>query len=325
MEMYERLEEEFGIWAGVDNCVACSSGTAALHLALEALQIPQGSEIVIPDFTMVACARAAVLAGLKPVFVDCRGDLCIDTTLLEAAITERTKAIMAVHIYGRPCRMEDIRYCAAKYDLRVIEDLAECHGLTPHTHTDAACWSFYKNKIIAGEEGGIVAFDSSVSRVLAKSLRSLGFTENHDYYHHERGHNYRLANLLAEPILKSIDNYEENVGLRSEIVGWYDNLCPKKWRMPSRYAHWVYDLRIPGLRREEQDLIVRTLRAKGIQARYGFKPMHMQSEFSRCRLVVGGDESLAEMFSREVIYLPCHPGVTREQVRDAIGQICLLV
>jgi len=146
MEAFEELEERLSAWSGCQNVVACSSGTAALHLAFEALQLPIGSQVIMPEFTMVACARAATMAGLRPVFVDCGEDLLMDVEKIEDYVSDLTSAILMVHVYGRVCDMERIRWIAARHNLSIIEDLAEAHGVRPDYHTRAACWSFYRNR-----------------------------------------------------------------------------------------------------------------------------------------------------------------------------------
>ena len=167
MESYQRLEAEWAEFNGLDpnGMVACSSGTAALHLALESFCLPPNSEVITPDFTMVACARAVTLAGTKPVFVDCDERLMMDVTLVESCVREKLGeeiyaggdlvgwkglatapwVIMPVHVYGRQCDMDALARVACKYDLVIVEDLAEAHSVRPHPSTDAACWSFFKN------------------------------------------------------------------------------------------------------------------------------------------------------------------------------------
>lgn len=338
MESYERFEKEWARWAGVENVVACSSGTAALHLALEALRLPQGSEVILPDYTMVACARAVTLAGLVPVFIDCGKDLLIDPELISQYVDKHPSkwlkqpvAIMPVHVYGRSCNMPAIHDIAAKYDLAVIEDLAEAHGIPPHPNTDAACWSFYKNKIVAGEEGGAISFTGGrePEYALAKKLRSLGFTEEHDYTHIPRGHNYRMSNSHAKIILDSTTNRwgclqdaTANLGHRREVEGWYDKFCPQEWCQPKRDAVWVYDLRISNLLYLQRP-VIEALRNVGIAARYGFKPMSTQEEYKTCRKV-GGNEALSA--SKEVIYLPVQPGITTpDKCREAFDIIKSIV
>jgi dTDP-4-amino-4,6-dideoxygalactose transaminase len=304
MEPYQQLEEEFGQWTGNRNTVVCSSGTAALHLALESLDLPRGSAVAVPDFTMVACARAVTLAGLIPWFVDCGDDLLINPDLLEAA-PPHVQAVMPVHIYGRQCNMSRIVEIANQRGWHVIEDLAEAHGVSPHPSTNAACWSFYQNKIICGEEGGAIAFASAASAVQARKLRSLGFTANHDFSHIPRGHNYRLANLLAVPIIGSLHDYEDNAARRRWVETQYNELVPKQWQMPKRDAVWVYDLRIHGMTQAQQDSIVTQLNQQGIAARHAFKPMTSQPEY-----LSTGRSEIAPVMSCEVIYLPVRPSMS---------------
>lgn len=146
-----RFEEAFAEWNGVAHGVACSSGTAALTLALRALNIGPGDEVIVPEFTMVASAWAVTYTGATPVFVDCGDDLNIDVTRIEEKITPRTRAVMPVHVYGRRCDMDAVMDLALQYNLRVVEDSAEAHGVRPVG--DIACFSLFANKIItAGEE-----------------------------------------------------------------------------------------------------------------------------------------------------------------------------
>lgn len=312
MEAYQVLEQRFGGWAGVSNVVACNSGTAALHLALEALRLPLGSEVILPDYTMVACARAVVLAGHVPVFVDCIPDtLLIDPYLTEKAVHHRTKVIMAVHNYGRHCSMDRLHSIADHYGLHVIEDLAEAHGIAPHSKSDAACWSFYKNKIIAGEEGGAIAFRDSKRSEYARCLRSIGFKPEHDYTHYPRGHNYRLANALAQLVVHNLNWIDRILEDRQKIVDLYNSVCPPEWKQPARQANWVYDIRIKGMSVDQQRAVVKALQVKGLAARFGFKPMSWQAEFVGRRVVSQSRE--AEKAASEVVYLPInHDGFDEE-------------
>lgn len=313
MQSYQRLEREFAAWSRLDpsGMVACSSGTAALHLALESLGLMQNCEVIVPDFTMVAVPRAVVLAGLKPVFVDCDRSLNMDPGLVSKAVSPLTKALIAVHTYGRQADVTNIeRHLFDAGPTHIIEDLAEAHGLSPHRATSAACWSFYRNKIVHGEEGGAVWFPHVEHAKTAVSLRSLGFTEDHDFKHIPRGHNYRMANACATLVRCSLNAIQHIYGRRQRIVAAYEDACPDKWRMPKRDALWVYDIRIPDLDYDRQTAVVKELQAAGIPARHAFKPMHTLPEFAHCQRV-GGDE--AERASREVIYLPVRPEVKDEE------------
>lgn len=329
LEPHVQLEAEWADFAGCrpQQVVACSSGTAALHLALEALQLPQGAEVLLPDLTMVACARAVALAGLTPAFVDCGDDLLVQ----DWPVDDRTAAVMAVHVYGRKADMEAVHRVAGRRPRRdgacpragsqyvaVVEDLAEAHGVQPHPQTDAACWSVYRNKIVAGQEGGVVCFRDPERARLARSLRSLGFTDAHDFQHVPRGHNYRMSSAHAEAVLPSLRAVHDNLRARRVVEAEYDRHCPVEWRMPRRDVVWVYDLRLPGLDHERQTAVVRALQAAGIAARHCFRPMSRQEEFHRCRLV-GGDN--AAKLAREVIYLPAWPGMPFEDCRGAFDVI----
>lgn len=318
-EPHEVLECEFGRWAGVEHVVACSSGTAALHLALESLRLPPGSRVICPDYTMIACARAITLAGLEPVFVDVLDDLTIDPEQVEEAADQMgAAAVLAVAIYGRRCRMEAIAEVAALHGLAMVEDLAEAHGVRPHAETDAACWSFYRNKIVAGEEGGAVAFRDRVHADLARSLRCLGFTPAHDYWHVPRGHNYRLAPSLARLVIDSLLASRENIASRRRIEAAYDAACPPAWQMSPREAVWVYDVRIPGLRRWHMNAVVQAMREAGVEARHGFWPLSGQDEYRRFGCV---GQSRASQAAREVLYLPCHPGMTEDDARRNMAML----
>ena len=315
MDPYRRFEVEFGTavaqWGAQDwdvnedRMVACSTGSAALHLALETARLPQGSEVIVPDYTMIACARAAAMADLEPVFVDIDPrTLLVDLPDLENSITGDTEALMVVHVYGRRVDMERVASIADRWGLFLVEDLAEAHGLAPHPRTDAACWSFYRNKIIAGEEGGAILYRSSSLANRARSLRSMGFTQDHDYRHQPRGWNYRLSNLHAHAILSSLSELPESMRRRILQVDAYDHLLPQEeMRMPPRDANWVYDLRIPGMKKAQQDQLVKLLQSSGIAARHGFVPMTRQPEFYRS----DRKSPRADRVCSEIIYLPVHP------------------
>jgi dTDP-4-amino-4,6-dideoxygalactose transaminase len=185
--------------------------------------------------------------------------------------------------------------------------LAEAHGVAPHPDTEAACWSFYRNKIVCGEEGGAASFNRDVANLaaLARRLRCHGFTEEHDFWHSPGGHNYRLANSLAAIIIDSLRSSRPRLEARRRAEAAYDRLCPDAWRMPPRDAPWVYDLRVPGMTRARQDRVVRSLNEAGVGARHGFKPLSQQPEYRPLRRGTG---PVADRASGEVIYLPINPG-----------------
>jgi perosamine synthetase len=313
---HQLLEQRFGDWVGVDNVVACASGSAALHLALEALTLPLGSEVLVPEFTMVACARAVTLAGLRPVFVDCGEDLLIDPNKVEDKITGQTTAIMPVHIYGRQCDMAAIADIATINALCVIEDCAEAHGIK-HGLADVSCWSFYKNKIIAGEEGGAVSFVGDRFADLARQLRCQGFTADHTFKHIPRGMNYRLSDCHAKLILESLEQAESNLAKRKQVADWYDRHLSPVLKMPKRDVNWVYDIRIHGLTGDRIHRVVKGLNTYGITARCGFKPMSSQPEYYDPNYY----KTKAYTMSKEVLYLPINPRMDEPQVKRIVDTL----
>jgi perosamine synthetase len=315
-QAFEQLEKEFGEFIGNPNTVAVSSGTAALHIACEVARTKITDDvtgevkpsIAIPEYTMVACARAAAMADLDIHFVDCNDNLQMNMDL----VPDQMHIVMAVHIYGNLCNRDPI--CHRKPWL-VIEDMAEVHGAKPHPNTFAACWSFYKNKTIHGEEGGMIAFKNPQDVRLAKQLRTLGFDDNHDYFHVPRGVNARMSNAHAELILPSLRNFETTNAAKHFRGNNYDNHLPLEWlQFVCRYP-WIYPIRIKGMNPFQQRELVLKLNEKGIAARQGFKSMKLQAEF---------DDGTADCITNamrlqhEIIYLPLSETMTR----DDVARIC---
>jgi len=320
MEAYELLELEFannhlrGEYSP-EQCVAVSSGTSALHIALETLRRKK-SAALIPEFTMVACARAATMAGFDVVPVDCDDNLLITPLTVSPRITERASVLMPVHTYGRLCDMAALSLMAEQFDLDVIEDMAEVHGCQPHRDSYAACWSFYKNKIIHGEEGGMIVFRDKSKAALARMLRSQGFTPEHNFLHISRGVNARMSNLHAQAVRASLYEFKHSMVYRNQIVELYNDLIDPKFHMPSRVSPWVYDLRIPGMEEHQQDLLVQRLCQAGIAARHAFKPLSVQPEYKLSFPRYPSGHTLnALKLSREIIYLPVSDTMSQSDVR----------
>lgn len=319
---YLYLEDQISRWLGVENVVSCSSGTAALHLALEATRVspPYSTEdvfhpssnhcVALSEYNMIACPRAITLAGMLPVLFDCKDDLQFDAGLLSQAYQlQDYAAVLVTHIYGRRGDIEgvhravDSRSGEIKRPI-IIEDMAELHGVQPHSLTDAACLSFYKNKVVAGEEGGCVIFKNKEHAALARKLRSMGFTDDHDYRHIPRGHNYRMSNVHAGLITQSLAQYGWSTYRRQQVVQAYDAHCPPAWKMPPRLSNWVYDIRISGMSYNDQDFIVKGMKAIGYEARHGFKPVSQQEEYIGCPRYVSTTGRKVDTLSQWTMYLP---------------------
>ena len=198
-----RFEETFSNYCGVKYGIATSNGTTALHLALSALDIGSGDEVIVPDITFAATINAVLYTGAVPVIVDVEEDSwCIDPDEIEKAITPKTKAIIPVHIYGQPCNMDAICAIARKNNLYIIEDCAEAHGAEwkngkVGSFGIISCFSFFGNKVITTGEGGMCITDSIELNEKMRILRDHGMSRKKKYYHEVIGFNYRMTNLQA--------------------------------------------------------------------------------------------------------------------------------
>lgn len=281
-EAYEQLEDAFAEkYDTHKGAVACSSGSSALLLALQALRLPPGSEVIVPTFTMVACARAVRLAGLIPVFVDSDNDGLMDWRQVKHAISGDTSAIMPVHIYGQQYPIGALGDVIYNKGIAIVEDLAEAHGIPPSWESAAVCWSFYKNKIVASEEGGMVSFKNGKHAELARQLRNHGFTPAHDFKHVPGGWNHRLANCLAVKALESFKQLRNSLSHRGHRWFITQKFLPG-WFPPK--VHWVYVVK-------GDPKLVKDLNSYGIQARHLFYPLHLQEEFKDYRYF-GSDVAL---------------------------------
>ena len=302
MQAYEKLEIAFGEFVENENVVVCSSGSAALHLAMETLRAVCGKKdydaCVIPSLTMVSCYRAVELAGYGVGLSD------VDNVnglipQIEPGSFETT--VMPVHLYGRQAP-------TAHPGLTVIEDMAEAPGLKPNPNSFAACWSFYRNKIIAGEEGGAVAFKDSLSASVARRLRCCGFDDAHTFDHMPRGMNYRMSNVHAELIYGSLARYPYNIERRREVEAMYDDHMPKHVVLGKRDQPWVYDIHVGS---KKAAGAVAYLKQNGVEARHYFKPMDQQGWFpgdrKKCRV--------SSMLHSSRLYLPIDPEMTESEVK----------
>ena len=308
-----RFEEEFARYNGLAHGVACSSGTAALTIALRALGIGPGDEVIVPEMTFVSCGWAVTYTGATPVFVDCGDDLNIDPDLIEEKITPRTKAIMPVHVNGRRPAMDRIMDIAFDYNLRVVEDLAEAHGVKPVG--DVACYSLFANKIITAGEGGICLTDDTRLAGQMAHLRSMAFTKDRSYLHKKIGYNFRMTALQGAVALAQAERIDEILTARKEMERRYDEGLAGVdgiTLMPPRDVLWLYDMRAQ--RREE---LCRHLAAAGIETRVFFKPMSQQPMY----LDASWTALNATRLSADGCYLPTYTDMTAADQDYIIGQV----
>jgi perosamine synthetase len=292
----QEFEEIFADYCGVKYGVATSNGTVALHLALSALEIKEGDEVIIPSLTFIATANAVKYTGAKPVFVDSHPHYwCIDPEKIEEVITTRTKVIIPVHLYGHPCDMDPIIKIAKKYKLFIVEDAAEAHGAEYKgrkvgSFGNINCFSFYGNKIVTTGEGGMCLTND---KYLAKKLRILrdhGMSPNKKYWHDLIGFNYRMTNMQAAigvAQLKKIDNF---IIKKRNIAKWYReyltelenlNLIKLHPELPwAKCVYWMYSILLTNNNfKISRDNLISILEKKEVETRPFFNPIHMMPPY----------------------------------------------
>jgi len=330
------FEEKFSSYCGVPHGVACSSGTTAIHLAMVALGIGPGDEVIIPDFTLIVSANMVILAGARPVLVDVDpGTWCIDPGLIEEKITPRTKAIMAVHMYGHPCDMEAIMEIARRHKLYVIEDCAESHGAEVNgrmtgSFGDASCFSFYGNKILTTGEGGmVVCKDDKVAERL-RLLRNQGFRQPR-FVHDVVAFNYRMTNIQAAIGLAQTEMVEQKVEKKRWIGATYNELLAdcKDVTLPveepwAKNVYWMYGILIEESFGAKKDDLMAMLTKKGIDTRSFFCPMSLQPAFREENDVypdVRGRYPVSVDLWNRGLYLPSGISLRRAQMEEVAEKL----
>ena len=280
--------------------VSCNSGTNAIYLALKALGIGPGDEVLVPEYGMVATSWAVSYTGATPVFIDCDDDLLMDVTKIK--VTEKTKAIISVPIYGRKCLIPEL-------GIPHIEDMAEAHGIKPQG--DIACYSFYGNKILTTGEGGMCLTNNKEWADEMRSLSNMYMDEKRTYLHPKQGHNFRMTNLQAAVGLAQVMRVDEILEKRGKIQDWYDQNLPEHVKMPRREVLWFYDISV-----DDQEGMKAYLEENGIPSRYGFKPMSMQPQY------LGEYEHLnAYKWSKRILYLPVWTEMEESDVKEVCKHI----
>jgi len=326
------FEEAFRDFTGADHALCVSSGTSALHLALAALDIGNGDEVIMPDLTFAATANVAIHRGAIPVLADVsRATWTIEASDIEPLITPRTRAIMPVHLYGHPCDMDPILALAAKHGLAVIEDCAEslgarCRGRQTGTMGDIGCFSFFANKVITTGEGGMVATrDPALHRKMA-ILRDHGMSKEKRYWHLYPGFNYRMTNLQAAIGLAQMERIDDFLRHRANVVALYNE---RLGRIPGILLppcapwavniYWLYSIVIDeaeaGITRDE---LAAKLAERGIETRPFFYPVHVQPPYLA---FAKGEFPVTDWLSARGLSLP-----TANDIRlDDVERVCAAI
>ena len=321
------FERAFAEYCGSQFCVGVGNGLDALMLCLKALEIGEGDEIIVPSNTYIATALAVTYVGAKPVFVEpCLSTFNINPELIEAAITERTKAIMPVHLYGQACDMDPIMTIARKHELRVIEDCAQAHGATYKgqkvgTFGDAAGFSFYPGKNLGalGDAGAVI----TNNRELSDKVRALGnYGSDYKYHHIYKGYNSRLDEFQAGFLVAKLPHLERMNIERRRIAGRYlSEIKNPKVELPFVPDYTIPVWHIFGIRCGERDRLERYLNERGIGTNKHYPiPMHLQECYKDLDFKEG-DFPIAEEISVTELSIPMYYGMTDAEIQYVIDKI----
>lgn len=326
-EEVSAFEQEFAAYCRTSLCVAASSGTSALHLALLAAGIGPGHEVITTPFTFIATVAAICYTGARPVFVDIDPvHFTIDPTLIEAAITPRTRAIVPVHLYGQPADMAPILHLARARGLAVIEDAAQAHGAEYHGRRcgsmgEIAAFSFYpaKNLGACGEGGAVVTADSAVAKT-CRLLRDWG--QETRYEHHLKGFNYRMDAIQGTILRVKLRHLETWIIRRQEIARRYDELLADgPFRVPAVRPECRHVYQVYVVRSSERDRCRDLLAKQGIHTGLHYSiPAHLQPAYADLGHHVG-DFPHAEAAAAEVMSLPLFPEMTDDQVETVAAAL----
>jgi len=282
----EQFEAAFARYCGAEYALATSNGTTALHLALAALGVKTGDEVIIPNFSFVATANAVTYTGATVVPVDIEEDTyCISPAAVSSAITSRTRAIIPVHVYGHPADMDALTDLAGRHRLLVIEDAAEAHGAECRGRRvgalgDCGIFSFYGNKIMTSGEGGMITSNNREFYLRARYLRDHAMSPERRYWHTEVGYNYRMTNLQAALGLAQLERVDSLVAKRRLVMAWYRAGLGEQAHIRlnieapwARSVYWMVCLSVEGMTDASREGFMAALRSAGVDSRPYFYPI----------------------------------------------------
>jgi perosamine synthetase len=322
-----RFEDAWATYCGVRHGVAVTNGTAALYAAVAALGLARGDEVIMPSFTIIGCAQAIIASGATPVLVDADPvTWCMDVAEVAGRITARTRAIMAVHIYGHPVDMQPLRELAAKHRLTIIEDAAEAHGAEYHgaragSLGDIACFSFYANKILTTGEGGMVVTDDAALAERVRSYRNMAFRGDRRFYHTEYGRNERMTAVQAAIGLAQVEDIDARVHRKRAIGHRYNALLAgvDGLQLPAekpyvKNVYWMYGVVLDGALGLDAAAFAQRLLRRGVATRPFFLGMHEQPVLRDLGQFAGERYPVTERIARQGLYLPSGLTLTDAQI-----------
>lgn len=320
--------------------ISTTSGTTALHLALTALDIGAGDEVIVPAFTNMASFFSVSYTGAIPIPIDIEATTFnLDSEKLEALVTARTKAIMVVHIFGQPANMLKINKIAKKYGLFVIEDAAEAHGATYHGKKagslgDIAAFSFYANKIITTGEGGMVTTNNADLAKRCKTLQSLAYGKGEErFIHSQVGFNYRLTNYQAALGYSQLQRIDRIIERKREITSYFNDRFSDLMDVSlpyetenSKNVYWVYSLLLKGKLKNHRNFITASLQKAGIETRPAFAPYTQQKNIAPKNIRDKFPCPVAEDVGQNSFYIPNAISLTNKELefvsREVKSVIC---
>lgn len=320
-----KFETSFTNYLDVNYATTVNNGTAALHLCLCALGIGEGDEVIVPSLTYIASVNTIKYVGAEPIFVDSdKATWNLDVTLLDGLITKKTKAIMAVHLYGNPCDMNALRRLCDKRGIFLIEDVAEALGSTYEdqflgTFGDVASFSFFGNKTITTGEGGMVVSNNKEVIDKVASLKNQGASEN-KYWYEEVGYNYRMTNICAAIGLSQIEQVELILKRKKELANLYQEElkeCPldfQNTQLNGVTSYWLVSILTKD--KNVRDDLSNFLNKSGVETRPLFYPAHTMPMFNS-----EGSFPIAQNLSDRGLNLPSFPDLSNKDVVEISGYI----
>ena len=328
----KEFEQKMSASVGRKYGIAVSNGTAALEVAVQALGIGEGDEVIMPTFTIISCAMAVTKLGAIPVLVD--SDIHtwnMNVEEIESKITPRTKAIMMVHLYGLPVEADKVLALAKKYNLKVIEDAAEMHGQTYKEKPcgrfgDISTFSFYPNKHITTGEGGMVVTDDKELAERCRMIRNLCFRKDIRYVHDEISDNYRFTNLQAAVGLAQLERLDEFVERKRAMGKYYTEhlkdieglILPIEKTDFADNIYWVYGIVLDEQVEADNKTVQKLLAEEGIGSRTFFWCMHEQPVYQKQGMFKEESYPNAEYLARKGFYIPSGLALTTEQMERVV-------
>lgn len=309
-----KFENAFAKYLGGGFPVAVTSGTTALQIAISALGIKKNDEIIVPNFTFAATINSIINSGATPVIAEVEKETwTLDISKLQKYITRKTKAIMLVHIYGQPGKIDEIKKLAKKFKLKLIEDCAEAVGAKYKGRLvgldgDCSCFSFFANKTITSGEGGMAVFKKRDNAQLARQLINHGLSTEKRYFHEYVGTNFRMTNMQAAIGLAQLERVQELLKKRKNIFKNYNKLLSKKNSVQllpnnnwSENSYWLYTIILKKINRFQRDKIIENMLSNGIECRPGFFSLNLMPPYKK---FAKGNYKISNTLSDKTISLP---------------------